>query len=432
MSGDASTDALVIATATRYAALNGFDPASTTRPATVNVVPNYTGSSGTGYDNSVYVSVSMDERVYFAPILEALIGAMGNSTVAARYSRRVSAFARAENIMHLPMKLGGPYGISDPRVAPANLSVFGPEAHYNFGDPYSTQFLENGTPNPRYDATGGVHTFSMNVSPAAISASQDGHIHLQIFDPDCYSPNGSDSYDEIRSPNPLNLHDSLHPDLHTQDATTTRYEVWKDGKIISSATYGADATTDQRWIEPPGFDIDTSVSGPGDYQIKVKATDGSSENGFLLRAGPTDGLALSDTDWNNQYGDQMGANPNNITVPISAQDTMQMNFTQSGQVTFALGFIPQSQAGNTIGVSKFDVDIGSTDLVYTCDTLPGQVFPGALPSPGDGVWSTDTIQLPADYKGGNWSATYTAGAGDTSNWSLLGRSGADGEVRLIE
>lgn len=432
--GDASANDRVISTAIRYAAANGFDPNNPRRPATVHVVPQYAGSTGTGFDNSVYVSVSTQEPVYFVPILETLLLAMGKSEDAATFSRTVSASARAQSITHFPMKLGGPYGIADPNQSPANLSVFGPEAYYSFGDPYSTQFKDDGSVNPLYDATGGISTFSMDVSAAYIASSPDKIVHLQLFDPDCYSPNGSDSFDEIRSPNPLNQHNATHPDLHSQDATTTQYEIWKDGKLIpgAHAEYSTNPDSNNKWVEPPGFAIDTRTYGPGQYQIRVKATDGSSENGFLMRAGPSDGLAMSDIDWNNHYGDKLGTDPNNVAVPITAKDHLQMNFTRSGVVTFQLGYVPASQAGRTIGVSKFDVDVGSTDLVYTCDSLPGQTFPGVLPRPGNGVWSTDTIPVPNGYKGGNWSATYTAGAGDTSNWSLLGQTGENGEVRLVE
>lgn len=434
VSGDSNSNDKVVAAATHYAAANGFDPDSTRRPAKVRVVPQFAGSSGTGFDNTVYVSVAIQEPVYFVPILETLLNAMGKSQDAATFSRTVSASARAQKIVHFPLSLGGPYGIADPNVSPANLSVFGPEAYHSYGDPYSTQFNNNGTVNPLYDACNGTDTFSMNVSAGYIASSPDKLVHLQLYDPECYSPTGSDSFDEIRSPNPLNQHDASHPNLHSQDATTTRYEVWKDGKLIpgASATYGTDPASNNKWVEPSGFAIDTSVYGAGDYQIRVKAIDGSSENGFLMRAGPTAGLGLTDTDWNNQYGDKMGTNPNNVAVPIAAKDHLQMNFTRSGVATFQLGYVPAAQAGKSFGVSKFDVDVGSTDLVYTCDSLPGQTFPGVLPNPGNDVWSVDTIPLPADYKGGNWKATYTAGAGDTSNWSLLGQSGGDGQVRLTE
>jgi len=141
---------------------------------------------------------------------------------------------------------------------------------------------------------------------------------------------------------------------------------------------------------------------------------------------------MDDTTWNQTYGDKMGTDPNNVAVPMTAQDHLQLNFTKGGHTTFQLGYVPKDYADKTIGVSKFDVDIGSTDLVYTCDTLPGQSFAGYLPNPGNGVWSTDNIKLPAEYKGGNWSATYTAAATDTSDWMLLVQGGGNKTVRLVE
>lgn len=432
VSGDASDNGQVISMATEYAARNGFDPNNPNKPARVNVVPSNGGNGTAGFNDSVYVSVSSDEPVYFAPILEGLLRAMGNSNDAIHFSRTVSASARAESVSHLLLSMGGYYGVADPNKSPANVSVFGPDAYYNYGDAYSTMFNENGDPNPLYDKTGGVSTFSANVTEAYVSSTKDSLLHFQIFDPECFSAGGTDSYDEIRPPNPLNHYDATHPQLHSQDATTTQYTLVKDGRTIAQISYGADPSTNEQWVEPPGFTVDTRTYGTGEYKIEVKSTDGSSENGFLLRAGPTEGLSMDDTTWNQTYGDKMGTDPNNVAVPIGAEDHLQLNFTKSGVTTFQLGYVPKDYAGKTIGVSKFDVDIGSTDLVYTCDKLPGQSFKGVLPNPGDGVWSTDNIPLPADYEGGNWSATYTAGAGDTSDWSLLAPGGKDKEVRLTQ
>jgi len=432
VSGGNAENANVISTALQYAALNGFDPNNARKPATVHVIPSYGGVAGSTYDNSVYVSVSTNEPVYFAPILEGMLRALGKSNDAVRFSRLVGASARAQKIVHLPLKLGGPYGIADPNKSPANLSVFGPEAFYNFGDAYSTQFLENGSPNPLYDQYGGVSKFSATVTDAYAKSTKDSLVHFQIYDPDSYSAGGQDSYDETRSPNPANQHDATHPDLSASGGvTTTQYTLRKDGHMVS-VTYGADPATDGQWVEPPGFAIDTRVWGTGNYTIEVKSLSGSSENGFLLRAGPTEGLTMDDTTWNATYGDKMGTAPDNSAVPISANDHLQMNFTKSGSTTFQLGYVPKTFAGSSIGVQKFDVDIGSTDLVYTCDSLPGKSFAGVLPNPGNGVWSTDKIDVPADYSGGTWSATYTAGAGDTSDWSLLGQTNQSGEVRLVE
>ena len=119
-------------------------------------------------------------------------------------------------------------------------------------------------------------------------------------------------------------------------------------------------------------------------------------------------------------------------MPIQADDHLQINFTQNGTVKFRLGYVPATQAGKTLTVSKFDVDVGSTKITYTCDTLPSDSFAGVLPVPGDGVWSNDDIPVPAGYTGGNWYAEYSAGKGDSSTWTLSGQGAGDSQVRLTK
>ncbi|RYF63297.1 MAG: hypothetical protein EOO39_28805 [Cytophagaceae bacterium] len=421
----------VIPTAERYAARNGFDVNAVKRPARVTVIPSYNTPAGTGYNNSVYVKVSMDEPVYFAPIAETLLTAAGLQSTAVRFSRVVSASARAVRIVRLPLSLGGPFGISDPSRSPSNLSVFGPDAYYNFGDPYSTRFNQNGDINPLYQKTSGYYNYNLSVPANYISSQNDKFLHIQIFDPDCYSIGGDDKFDEYRDPNPANKYSDLYPSQHSKNQTTTTYELWKDGKKISEATYSDDPDSNEKWVEPPGFDVNVETYGTGQYQIKVKAIDGSSENGFLLRAGPTSGLALDETAWNDQFGDKNGTAPANIVTPITASENLQMNFTRSGSVKFRLGYLNADQAGHDVQINKFDVDVGSQTITYTTDPPISGIPAGVIPQPGDGVWSTDTIHLPDDWKGGNLYAEYVAGAGDTSSWSLMG-TGENGEVRLVE
>ena len=169
----------------------------------------------------------------------------------------------------------------------------------------------------------------------------------------------------------------------------------------------------------------------GAYKIKIRTTDGSSENGFQLRAGPADGADKPDDEWNQTYGDKGGTDQSNVAVNIDANDHLQLNFTKSGKVKFRLGYVPKEQAGKTISVNKFDVDVGATSIVYTCDTIPTP-FTGKIPQPGDGVWSTDDINVPESYTGGNWYAEYTAAQGDSSTWTLTGSGGDGREVRLIK
>ena len=154
------------------------------------------------------------------------------------------------------------------------------------------------------------------------------------------------------------------------------------------------------------------------------------KNGFQLRAGPADGASKPDDEWNQTYGDKGGTDQSNIALGIDAEDHLQINFTQDGAVKFRLGNVPKSQAGKTVTVSKFDVDVGATSIVYTCDTLPGFSKRGKIPQPGDGIWSDDAIEVPGNYQGGNWYAEYKASKGDSSTWKLSGQGGR--EVRLVK
>ncbi len=405
----------MFAKARQYAALNGYDDG-------VNGARVDVSSVVTQGDTELQVTVSRREAVYFAPILEGFLRAIGQSQSAAQFSRNVSAQGAARTRVSLPLGLGGVYGVADPSQSPVNNSVFGPYANYNFGDAYSVKYLQDGSPNPRYNTTGGVGEYTLNVTSEYLR-KYPGDIALQIYDPDCY--NGANGYDEIRPPNT-----KINPKPTGPQETKTVYELYAPGAAtpLATASYGADPTADGKWVTPNGFSFTPTMAGA--YKIKVRTTDGSSENGFQLRAGPASGAGKPDAEWNQTYGDKGGTAPNDVALGIDANDHLQLNFTQSGKVKFRLGYVPKNQAGKTISVNKFDVDVGSTSIVYSCDTIPDK-FTGTLPQPGDGVWSTDDIKVPDSYTGGNWYAEYTAGRGDSSTWTLSGSGGDGREVRLI-
>ena len=409
----------VVLTAREYAKFNGYDDGVNGAKVTVNSLV----AQG---DTEVRVTVSRKEAVYFAPILEGFLQATGQSQSAAQFSREVSAQGTARKRTKLPLSLGGVYGVADPSQSPTNNSVFGPYANYNFGDAYSAKYFQDGTENDFYKGTGGVGEYTLNVTTDYLNKYPGQKIALQIYDPDCYD--GANGYDEIRAPN-----GNIQPPPSGPQETTTVYELYAPEGItpLASATYGQDQASDGQWVTPNGFGFVPTVAG--DYKIKVRTTDGSSENGFQLRAGPEDGANKPDAEWNEIYGDIKGTDPDNIAVDISANDHLQLNFTQSGTVKFRLGYVKPDQAGKTITVNKFDVDVGGTSIVYSCDSLPGVVFPpGEIPQPGDGIWSKDNLDVPGDYTGGNWYAEYKAGRGDSSTWTLTGSGGENPEVRLIK
>jgi hypothetical protein len=97
-----------------------------------------------------------------------------------------------------------------------------------------------------------------------------------------------------------------------------------------------------------------------------------------------------------------------------------------------LGTVDGAAAGGKLFITKFDTDIGSTSITYTCSSLPNQQFAGVLS--GNDETTTDTIDIPKEYKTGVWTASYAAGTQDTSVWdmSYIGVvPGRPGMVRLI-
>ena len=283
----------VLGKANEYAKLNGYEQG--VNGATVKVITDYGASS-----SEVRVVVAREEAVYFAPILEGFLKATGQSQTAAQFSRVVYAEGTATRLVSLPLGLGGIYGVADPARSPVNNSVFGPDANYNFGDAYSPEFLQDGeTPNPLYDKNAGVGEYTMNITSQYLSKYSD--VALQIYDPDCY--NGPNGYDEIRDPNT-----KIKRAPKGARETVTQYELFDPaGNSIAKATYGNDKKEDGKWITPDGFKFTPTQAGQ--YKVKVSTLSGSSENGFQLRAGPSEGAAKPDTEWNDVYGDKTAPRP---------------------------------------------------------------------------------------------------------------------------
>jgi hypothetical protein len=389
------SDGKELENARAYAKLNGYD---WQQPGVT-----LTGTPGTGANSQYTVALKRPEQTLFMRIL-------GYTT------KDVGAIATAEVTTAAPLDIsgGGNYGMND---GVANPSLFGPYAEYEYGDPYSTKYLTDGSLNPEYNGAG--YDFFVNI-PSDYAAKNGSAAKIEIFDPDCYNADGVDGWDEIREPGANN------PTGPSKNATTTVYTLFApDGRQVAQATVGDDPTTNLKWVTPSGFEFDTNLFGTGNYRLNIKSTDGSSENGFNLRAGPPHDPEMTDQQWHDQYGE----NGTNIT----ATGRLPMNFTKSGTVTVKLGFVDERIAGGKMFIEKFDTDIGSKSITYTCDSLPGQSWTGTLADNGE--WGpVDTIDLPETYKGGNWSATYVAGAADTSAWKMSFSKfipGQPGVVRLV-
>ena len=389
-----------------------------------------------------------------------------------------SAVALFETLAPLEIKGTGTYGVAP---GPVNLSLFGPDGRYSFGDPYSTKKLNDGKANPNYNPKG--YDFRVNVPLT------QGKTTLEIFDPDCYNGNGSpnasaDAIDELRN---------FTGTGNISHATTTQYTLYfdngtsdpNDDILIGTRSWGANGEeTDMKWVEAFEFDRKDPRFARGNFRLNVKSTAGSSENGFDLRAGPkreetvtyeteqyisgyrryrgytdrrlrgylasgtyVDIPANSNYDFTDQndpiYSERQKEvrtpapdwDPNNGTS-IQAEGHLPINFNISGTTKMALGKVPPEAGGGELIIRKFDTDINSRSITYTCDKIPGRTWPGTLST--DGTFATDTIRIPESYRNlaesGTWYAEYVAGNQDTSVWdmSYTGNGpGKPGQVRLI-
>ncbi|RYX83273.1 hypothetical protein EON83_15530 [bacterium] len=428
----------VVPKALHYAEINGFSAA---RGDQVIVTTNYESATlgNAAAINTVRVQIKHPERVFFAPAMEGMMKVLGWSNGAAQFSRVVGTKAAARKFVYLPMSTGGNYGIASGQDGFITNIINGPFARYNDADPWSTRYLMDGSPNPRYTETNGYSNYTLKIPDDWRTKFPDGKAYLQIYDPDSRNatPNEFDLYvgrnTNITDPPPV---DPL---------VKTKYEILKidnSGNLspIASAIYGgtsdADIAANLKWVTPDGFAIDLNTWGAGDYRVRVSSVDGWTCNDYALRAGPVGGLGMDENTWNNTYGDKLGTAPSNVYAPMQADGRLMIGFRSNGTAQLKLGYLGPEFAGRTVTVSHFDLDINSQSVNYVVDSLPGVTFPGVIPPEPDGKWSSDTITLPSDFKGGNLAAQYAAGissAGyDGSSWELYGEGTGDGFVRLIE
>ena len=332
------------------------------------------------------------------------------------YGVATSATALYETLAPLEIKGTGTYGVAP---GPVNLSLFGPDGRYSYGDPYSTKYLNDGSDNPSYNDKG--YDFRVNIPFSNRNST------VEIFDPDCYNANGSadasaDAIDELRTRtgngNPSN-------------ATTTEYTLYadkgtadtSDDILIGTRSWGgAGADSDMKWVTAFSFNRNLTIYRGSNFRLNVKSTAGSSENGFDLRAGPA---RTSSQSWNPDNGSS-----------IQAEGHLPINFNVSGQIKMTLGSVPPQAGGGDLIIRKFDTDIAARTITYTCDKLPGKSWQGTLST--DGTFATDTIKIPDEYRDltedGTWYAEYVAGNQDTSVWdmSYTGNGpGKPGQIKLV-
>lgn len=341
------------------------------------------------------------------------------------------------------------YGI--PANQAFNYSVFGPLADHQWGDEFSTKYLENGALNPKY--TGQGYNFPLNVNSNYTSKYGTHLFQVEIFDASCYNGSSGQNYDEMHTINPTitSVDGVTDPNSVTQTWYTVQYEdangTWHNATNASGGTaqvsYTGESYAHNVWVDNPALQIDMSNSlyaTAKGFRVNVDSTDpngtttlhGSSENGFQLRVTPplpaadinstnyvlnsnptTGNPGITDTQWNTTYGTS--------AITLSADTHMQVNFNTTATVTLTLANLPAMPLGGKVTVTRFDTDVlpstGGT-LVYN---WPGgsQSFTSQLNSlPQNDMEYPDVITIPSGFAGGLFTASYTAASADTSDWSV--------------
>ncbi len=304
-----------------------------------------------------------------------------------------------------------------------NLSNFGPYGYFSYGDAYSTKWLNNGDDNPNYEDHG--YDFSVTIPDDYVARQGTSLVKFEIFDPGCWNVGnatdaGAGKVDEIRyapgwpHPQPSDRYTETRYQLFAPSDTPNDYD---DDTLIAEFSMRKGEIYDMQWCCFDDWTVDLAQYGVGKYRINVKSMDGSSENGFNLRAGPP-----------LEEGEEF--DPNNGTE-ITATGRLPINFNVSGTVDIDLGYIPAEAGGFDVYINKFDTDVGSKYVTYYDDY--GNSWPGSLS--GDGTYKMDTITIPEGYPGGHIHAEYQAGSQDTSSWEMYFDGKYDGgpsELKLVD
>lgn len=334
----------------------------------------------------------------------------------------VHQYAVAAILGEIPIDaaLGSTLGFPDT----ANLAQFGPDAHYTFGDPYSTKKLDNGAPNPLYNPEG--YAYDLFIPSDLLASKGTTVVRLEIFDPDTIN-RGSHvvkqpsrqqdtdgdptepevgGLDEIRRPPPNgngNTNASEFPTHSTQTEFTIRDKL---NQVIATAQYGpssntpfwlhrqapasnppnvashadpaqAQIATDLHWITPQGFEFD-SAAHPGPFRLNVRTVAGSSENGYSLRLSVQrpDGQAFDPVTF---------GTTDSSALMVYAKGKVPINFSDGNITKIPIGNVPSS--AEQVVITNFDTDVGSQSVKFSMssfDATSGQgKYPVLFPAPAN-------------------------------------------------
>ena len=378
-----------------------------------------------------------------------------------RTGTQLKAVAAILGEVPIPVDFGSTVGFPDR----ANLSQFGPDAPYTFGDAYSTKRLDNGSPNPTYQAGGYLYDFV--VPPDLEASSGSSFVRVELYDADTINrgnhvvknpslqvdTNGDPTepeqggLDEIRFPPPNGNANSSAADFVT-NSTETEFTVRdRSGNVIATARYGPSANTpfwyhrdapasdpirnatpvngdaaqaqiaaDLRWITPQGFEFDTNVY-PGPYTINVETIAGSSENGY--------GLRLSTQRASGEAFDLMTTGvTNSSALQIFGHGKVPINFSVSDITKIPIGSVPSG--AKQVVVTNFDTDVGAQGVDFTMSSFDSTTGQGKYPVLFPVVPPNNTNNPPNGYVQDAAGLWYTSvQPGDLSKNGTFATSGFD-------
>lgn len=237
--------------------------------------------------NWVYVTVAKKQKMFFVTVLGI-----------DHFDMEATAAAKCDYINRLPIESTGIFGVQGVQY----LCLWGENIVASYGGSHSARWHDDGSVNPDYNEYG--FDYQLSVPPDYAANNGTSLVQVDIYDADCWNVN-----DSVRKQdeNPRQNIDQIflksdsgtwEPGMSTPytkspsatGRTVTTYTLFgPDGSKIADYVWDDTcdpAVTDLQWYSPPGFTIDASALGTGNYRINVSGGDGCSRNVFHLRSGP--------------------------------------------------------------------------------------------------------------------------------------------------
>ncbi len=371
--------------------------------------------------------------------------------VVGRTELAIAARATAEYAAYAGLSVKNNGNVASIQAALVNNGPFalGPKGDTrvnSYGDYYSAMYTNNGSAaNASYDPNG--YNFLLSV-PADFKnkANSNGDDHSKLW-VEIFDPESNGDYDEVHSPaSQVKTLAKNQLGVTTTDKNRTTYTIYYDtlspeGTVVTSTSITSrefdpsksnytefDGKWTQGMLEVNLNNVDLTK---GRLRLQVKSSNGASENGFYIRTGPKHPTNVTDSQWETRYGPGKAANGTTFV----AEGRTSFNFWKAGTAEVDLGYVPKTAAGGNVSITYYDLE-GGTSLKLFSDnnSNSGITSSGKTVSfqKVDGVEGTYEHTLPANFQGGNFRMTYTAGKNDSSSWQVSYPGPGRVYLRLVE